>query len=46
MTTLLLYLGSMALVLSLGPLIPDLTLPPILIFMAFAWVALRDKPTE
>jgi hypothetical protein len=42
-TTVLGYLGSMAVVIILGPLIPDLTLPPIAILLAFAYMALQDK---
>jgi len=44
--TLLLYLGSMGLVLTLGPLLPNWSPPAILIFYAFAFMALHDKPTE
>jgi hypothetical protein len=43
MTTVLGFVGTMALVFTLGPMLPDLTLPPILIFFAFAYMALQEK---
>jgi hypothetical protein len=41
MTTLLSYLAIMALVLVVGPMLPPLTLPPILI--AYAFLALGGQ---
>jgi hypothetical protein len=43
MTTLLTYLGTMALVLALGPLVPDIQLSPWLIIAIFLAMVLLKK---